>query len=109
MRMDESKDGVLRWLTRNSGSPEPIRMKTTPMTTKRTCSDWRCGWRGEESEILVAPDPFNPGSEITACPKCREIGTTRVACDEPDCWDESTCGTPTPTGYRNTCDKHQPR
>jgi hypothetical protein len=29
-------------------------------------------------------------------------------CDEPDCYNEITCGTPTETGYRNTCGKHKP-
>lgn len=29
-------------------------------------------------------------------------------CDEPGCYDEITCGTPTPDGYRSTCSKHAP-
>ena len=29
-------------------------------------------------------------------------------CDEPGCYDEISCGTPTPDGYRSTCSKHAP-
>lgn len=31
-----------------------------------------------------------------------------VACDEPDCREQVTCGTPTPDGYRSTCFDHRP-
>jgi len=30
-------------------------------------------------------------------------------CDEPDCYSEISCGTPTENGYRNTCGTHMPR
>jgi hypothetical protein len=36
-------------------------------------------------------------------------------CDEPDCMDQATCGTPTMNirdkvyGYRRTCSKHRPK
>jgi hypothetical protein len=30
-------------------------------------------------------------------------------CDEPDCYSEISCGTPTESGYRNTCGTHMPR
>ena len=30
-------------------------------------------------------------------------------CDEPDCYSEISCGTPTENGYRNTCGKHHPK
>lgn len=29
-------------------------------------------------------------------------------CDEPGCYKYVTCGTPTDTGYRNTCAEHKP-
>lgn len=75
---------------------------------KRACDEWRCGWRGVVVELLRAPDPFNPGDELFACPKCR-CQTTRGCCDEPNCWEQDTCGTPTKAGYRRTCHKHVPK
>lgn len=75
---------------------------------KRACDDWRCGWRGLDTEILRAPDPFNAGCELVACPKCR-CQTIRTCCDEPNCWEQDTCGTPTTAGYRRTCHKHVPK
>jgi hypothetical protein len=29
-------------------------------------------------------------------------------CDEPGCFNQISCGTPTPTGYRSTCHTHYP-
>ena len=76
-------------------------------TDKRICDDWRCGWRGSVLEVLTAPDPFNDGVTLHACPQCREQ-TISTACDEPDCWNGDTCGTPTATGDRWTCGEHIP-
>jgi hypothetical protein len=75
---------------------------------KLVCDDRRCGWHGEDTEMLTAPNPFNPEFNIHACPKCREIGVLSQACDEPGCWKASTCGTPTAAGYRRTCGRHMP-
>ena len=72
---------------------------------KAVCKE--CGWRGKWSQLLEAPNPFDPENDrITGCPNCREIESARVVCDEPNCWNEQTCGFPTPDGYRMTCSKH---
>lgn len=76
---------------------------------KWKCSEWRCGWVGSSEEYLVAPDPFNEGCELVACPKCREVNSLVAACDEPGCTQEAGCGTNTPDGYRRTCFKHMPK
>lgn len=76
---------------------------------KLICNERRCGWRGTEAEMLRADHPLQPGVEILGCPWCRETDTLRGACDEPNCWEEATCGTPTPGGYRSTCGKHMPK
>lgn len=68
-----------------------------------------CSWRGTQKEVLRAPNPFDPDDELWGCPRCRTPGGMRVACDEPECWNEVCCGTPTPTGYRQTCSKHRPK
>lgn len=60
-------------------------------------------------DILVAPNPFISDTDIDGCPSCKEINTIVRACDEPDCWEESTCGTSTPDGYKFTCGDHMPR
>jgi hypothetical protein len=80
-------------------------MNTNP---KLVCEDFRCGWVGLQSEALTAPDPFNEGCELIACPKCREQ-TLNAACDEEGCKDFGTMGTPTPEGYRWTCFEHRPK
>ena len=69
-----------------------------------------CGWRGTVSEMLSAKNPFDETEGISACPKCKTVeNTCSVVCDEPECWDEATCGTPTKTGYRSTCWRHVPK
>ncbi len=78
------------------------------MTDKRICTSCH-RWHGMQPEMLTAPDPFNEGETLIACPACRDSCGLVVACDEPDCWRESNCGTPTPAGYRNTCYDHRPR
>jgi len=66
-----------------------------------------CGWRGIETQLLRAPDPFNPGDELTACPDCRQQGELRMACETDGCWKESSCGGTFADGvYRNTCGPH---
>lgn len=72
---------------------------------------WKCHARVYENEVLWADHPFalEAGEKITGCPKCREPNTLYLACDEPGCWDEASCGTPTPNGYRQTCGDHRPQ
>lgn len=78
------------------------------MTAKYVCTNSSCRWHGEDTEILTAPDPFNEGCTLQACPECREQSLT-AGCDEPQCRDEATCGTPTPDRYRVTCSRHRPK
>jgi hypothetical protein len=67
-----------------------------------------CGWRGTADQLLQGNNPFAPHETIYGCPQCKEIEPHRTCCDEPGCWEQDTCGTPTPAGYRRTCDKHAP-
>lgn len=73
---------------------------------KLRCVEHRCDWRGTDKEMLEAPNPFDATETVTGCPDCKDVNTLQEACDEPDCWEFSSCGTPTPTGYRRTCGKH---
>jgi hypothetical protein len=79
------------------------------MSIKVICVNRGCNWRGMETELLTAQDPFDVEEILTACPRCKGIFELRIACDEPGCWYEVTCGTPTPNGYRQTCGKHAPK
>lgn len=72
------------------------------------CTEGRCTWKGDITEALYAPNPFDESDTLTGCPLCKAINTLAMACDEPDCWFEATCGTNTPGGYRVTCGKHAP-
>ena len=75
---------------------------------KVKCENSNCGWKGEDTELLHAPNPFDPEDELTGCPGCKDVSSVKTCCDEPGCWDWWSCGTPTPEGYRGTCDKHRP-
>jgi len=76
------------------------------MSEKLVCKE--CGWQGLDDALLRAPNPFEPDETIYACPKCLWINNATVACDEPGCWKEATCGTPVENGYRRTCFMHAP-
>ena len=78
------------------------------MTERLICDYWRCEWTGTTDQALSAPDPFNEGSTLYACPNCRDMTLVR-ACDVPGCKRAASCGTPTPDGYRNTCGEHRPK
>lgn len=79
-------------------------MPADDIPRKMRCND--CDWRGSETEMLTAPNPFDPTVHVTGCPRCKDIGTLLYACDELDCWKDASCGFPTTTGYRHTCGKH---
>ena len=72
------------------------------------CEDFKCGWHGVLSETLTAEHPFISCETIRGCPKCKTPQDFFLACDEPECWQKATCGTPTVSGYRQTCHQHVP-
>ena len=74
--------------------------------TKLVCND--CGWKGTEDQLLTGRNPFATSELIYGCPQCKGIECYRSACEEIDCWEEDTCGTPTETGYKRTCHNHTP-
>ena len=67
-----------------------------------------CDWHGLQAEMLKGVNPFDPTSEVVGCPDCKAVSSLHFCCDEPGCWVQATCGTPTAEGYRNTCWKHVP-
>lgn len=77
------------------------------MSNKARCTE--CDWHGVWSGLLGAINPFKPGETIRGCPTCKGIDCFVSVCDEPECWEPVTCGTPTCQGYRSTCRKHGPR
>jgi hypothetical protein len=85
-----------------------------PPTPRKTfCRE--CGWKGMSSDLIevfyeVTTQAYGATTiTIEVCPDCGECDSTvDPACDEPDCWELVTCGTPTEDGYRNTCGKHAP-
>lgn len=73
---------------------------------KLKCSYWRCGWVGTDADVLTAPDPFNEGNVLQACPECRDQ-TIIEGCDESECTEAASCGFPVEGGlYRRTCYEH---
>ena len=71
---------------------------------KYICTD--CGYITYSNNWRTAPNPFEPGETILGCPNCSGVDTATGVCDEPECREPATCGTPTPAGYRHTCGKH---
>jgi hypothetical protein len=76
---------------------------------KALCTGRRCGWRGYMEDVLEAPNPFDEDEKIYGCPNCKAIDTVLEGCDEPECKEIATCGTPADKGYRRTCGKHIPK
>jgi len=73
---------------------------------------WRCedcGWRGNQTQLLRAPNPFDPECEIVGCPQCKSVNGFENMCDEPGCKELATCGWPSNAGYRRTCHAHYQR
>lgn len=68
-----------------------------------------CNWRGAVADILKAPSPFDHEDEVWGCPKCKVVNELAETCDEPNCWVEASCGTPSSPGYRRTCWEHRPK
>jgi hypothetical protein len=67
-----------------------------------------CNWEGVLEQVLEAKHPFQDQVLIYGCPKCLEAEPFETLCDEPGCRDIYSCGTPSPSGYRQTCHKHIP-
>jgi hypothetical protein len=67
-----------------------------------------CGWHGLNTDALVAQNPFDTNDTIQGCPSCSSAECLRMACDEPNCLQPVSCGTPTKDGYRHTCSAHRP-
>jgi len=82
-------------------------MNTKERVIRLACRNYSCGWQGNNNGVLSAPDPFNEGRELIACPKCRGV-SIRTCCDEAGCWDEDIVGMQTQNGYRRTCWEHAP-
>ena len=71
---------------------------------KCKCSE--CGWKGRDTELLTAVNPFDEYDDVCGCPDCHAVESDIQVCDVADCWNEATCGFPTDHGYMRTCGKH---
>jgi hypothetical protein len=71
---------------------------------------WRCDecdWRGNDDEMLRAPNPFDPEWSLTGCPECKQVNAFTNVCDEPGCRLDAGCGwKPRGAAYRRTCGAH---
>lgn len=73
----------------------------------RRCRCEDCDGTFLESEILNAPNPFNPDDTICGCPRCKSVTAFALLCDFPGCDEDSSCGEPTSEGgYVHRCSKH---
>ena len=70
------------------------------------CSD--CNNVYKDKHILRSINPFHKAYNIFGCPNCFAIDKERKVCDEPNCQQVATCGSPVKDGYRQTCSEHLP-
>lgn len=84
-----------------------------PIQQKTFCRE--CGWKGMSNDLFevfyeVTTRAYGETTiAISVCPDCGECeSTVSMACDNIDCWQPATCGTPTDEGYTWTCGRHNP-
>ncbi len=64
-----------------------------------------------DGEYLTAPNPFDHGDTLTACPHCKEPNTLEGACQSKGCDKSCSSGSPNVGGFRYVwaCWDHSPR
>jgi len=67
-----------------------------------------CATETPRDDLIKFPDPEMAENYWTICPFCREAEQFERMCDAFNCDQTSSCGTPTPDGYRITCYEHKP-
>lgn len=69
------------------------------------CED--CDTIVTEDEVVKVPTT-KPGSKVVwwVCPHCDTAEGLARICDESDCAELATIGTPTPDGYKQLCRQH---
>jgi hypothetical protein len=78
-----------------------------PVDQNRKWACKNCDWRGVQSSILRAANPFDAGDIVCGCPQCKSVDSFTEICDEPRCEKEATCGwKPKDAPYRRTCHVH---
>ena len=53
-------------------------------------------------------DAMDEIRKIVVDQKIESLKRAMDLCDEPDCYADASCGTPTKDGYRRTCFEHKP-
>ena len=81
-------------------------MTPTPTPPERRVICDECSWRGTDSQILRAANPFDTEDTIDGCPECKAVSKIHAVCDEPNCWSSVACGRWTDDGYRLMCSEH---
>ena len=95
----------------DAGVPRKARDKVQAASTddRKTIYHWKCeecDWRGQDGDLLRAPNPFDATAKIVGCPRCKEVQCFINMCDEPGCREEASSGWLSDDGYRRTCHKH---
>lgn len=66
-----------------------------------------CGEVSTDSQLLTAPNPFDPSETLAGCPRCKTANEFDLLCAIPECKRLATCGGPSADGvYRQTCGDH---
>lgn len=80
------------------------------MIDAKRCECPLCGAIFASTEMLTAPHPFKPSSEILGCPGCREtvsLLSFNILCDTEGCERLATAYVLTLDGGRYTCESHR--
>lgn len=81
--------------------------------TGRENERWRCvecDTVMNTGAIIQFPDPEEEGNSWAICPNCRSAESFERLCDEPECPNTASCGTPVQDErrYVHTCYEHRP-
>jgi hypothetical protein len=85
------------WTAETTADPLPSGEPGEPYQVQRTCD--ACGGEGSFALASADPCPHCDMQHVWPCP-------TIPRCDEPGCERETSCGWPSPAGYRRTCGEH---
>lgn len=75
--------------------------------TKILCLDQNCGWKGTETKVVKAPNPYNEEEIFWICPQCKDEDSLQFACDVSECWRRYYVILLDGEGFKNYCKLHR--
>lgn len=73
------------WLSKLPQEPEHLPRIKWMTCDKKGLHAVGCGWNGEKSKVLRAPNPFISNKTLYACPNCKRTETLKHGCNVDGC------------------------